>query len=113
MQHEQCLVQILHAREQVLLGDVVEELAADAERPAGEQHLALALGADVGHLVLEQPGHVARVGRRRNGGNRPRLRDLAGRRQHGGAAEAMADQQRRRLRGAPQMVGGGDQISDV
>ena len=45
-------------RHQAVLGDVVEEFAADAERPAGELDLHLAMRADILDLVLEQAGDM-------------------------------------------------------
>ena len=39
---------------ELLLGDVGQEFAADAERPAGERHLDLAVLADRIELILEQ-----------------------------------------------------------
>ena len=58
---------------QPLLGDVVEEFALDAERPADELNLDLALRADRLHLVLEQTDDVAGIDRRGNGDHRARV----------------------------------------
>ena len=94
-------------------GDVGQEFAADAERPAGQRDLDLAVLADGVELVLEQMRDVAGIAGRGDRHHRPRLRDRIGRRQHRGAAEAVADQQRRRPSRLAQMVGGGDQVGDI
>ena len=73
-----CSVAICAIR--LLLGDVVEEFALDAERPAGERDLDLALLADVLDVVLEQMRDVGGIGRRRDGDDRLRLRNLRRRR---------------------------------
>ena len=97
----------------ILLGDVVEESAADAERPAGERDFDLALPRDVGDLVPEQPGDMRRIGRRGDRHHGARLGDAVRGGEHRGAAEAVADQDRRRGEFLAQVIGGGDQIVDV
>ena len=79
-----------------MLGDVVEEFAADAERPAGERDLDLALRADVLDAIAEQAGDMRRIAGRGDRHDRARLRNVGGGGQHRGAAEAVADQDRRR-----------------
>ena len=113
MQHQQRLAQVGDARDQLLLGDVVEKLAPDAERPTRQHDLALALRADIRDLLLEQPGHVARIGWRRDGRDGSRLGDARRGGEHRGAAEAVADQQRGRALRAAQMIGGRHEIGDV
>ena len=98
---------------ELLLRDVRQEFAADAERPAGERDLDLAVLADGVELVLEQVRDVAGIAGRGDRHHRPRLRDRIGGRQHRGAAEAVPDQQRRRLPRLAQVVGGGNEIVDV
>ncbi|MGY4310008.1 hypothetical protein ACVIJ6_007251 [Bradyrhizobium sp. USDA 4369] len=56
--HQQRLVQMLDLVEQALLGDVVEERAADAERTAGERHFRRAVAADRVETVLEHRGDM-------------------------------------------------------
>ena len=62
MKYQQRLVQRADAGGEHLLGDIVEKSAADAELPAGERDLDLALKSDVGHLLLEQPDDMRRIG---------------------------------------------------
>ena len=101
------------AVDQHLLGDVVEEFAADAERPPGERHLDLALLADLGDLAPEQAGDMGGVARRGDRHHRARFGNAVRGRQHRRAAEAVADQERGRVPASGAMVGGGDQVGDI
>ena len=113
MQHQQRLAQSGEAIGELLLGDVVQKLLADAERPARERDLHLALLLDVVHVLPEQAGDVRRIGRRRDGGDRARLGNLLRGDEHRGAAEAVTDQDRGRLILLPQMIGRRHQVGDV
>ena len=102
------------ALEQALLGDVVEEFAAHAERPAGERDLDFARGADlVEHDRGNRPVDVVRIGGRRDRHHGACFRHLGGGGQHGRAAEAVADQDRGRTVGPAQVLGGSDQVGDI
>ena len=113
MEHQQRLAQDREAIRQLLLGDVVEKFLADAERPAGERHLDLALSRDLATCSLNRPATcagsdgAAMVATARASGMRcaaastaapPRLWPI----RIAGARERLA-----------QMIGGGDQIVDV
>jgi hypothetical protein len=99
--------------EQAVLGDVIEEIAADAELPPTDADSALTAFPDHRDLIGEQVGDMAGVRRGTDGGDRPRLGDTGGRRQYRSSAEAVSDQQRRRLPSGAQVVGGSHQIIDV
>ncbi len=95
------------------MSDVVEEFAADVERPAGERNFDLAVLADVLDAILEQTGDVGGIGGGRDGDDGPGIRNLPRGGQNGSAAEAMADQDGWRFARFAQMVGGPHQIGDV
>ena len=59
--HQQRLVQMPNLVEQALLGDVVEERTADAERAARERDLGRAVAADRGETVLEHRGDMGGI----------------------------------------------------
>ena len=113
MHDQQCLVQCFDPRHQLLLGDIIEEFALDAERPAGERNLDLAMLADAIDVVLEKVRDVGGIRRGGNGDHGLRLGNLAGGGEDRGAAEAVADHERRRLSRLAQMVGGAHEIGDV
>ena len=113
VEHQQGLAQVRHAIHQRLLGDILEEFAPDAERPARQQDLDLALRADGVDVLLEQAGDVRGIGRRGNRHHGARFGDAMRSREHSRATEAVADQDRGRLERPPQMIGGGDEIVDV
>ena len=96
-----------------MLGDVVEKLTFDPERPACQRDLDLAVFADVFDAILEHAGDMGGIGRRGDGDDRLGVRNLPGSCQDRGAAEAMADQDRRRLARFPQVIGGAHEIGDV
>ena len=62
MHDQQRLVQFGDMLHQAMLGDVVEEFALDAERPAGERDLDLAVLADVLDAVVEKIGDMGGIG---------------------------------------------------
>src|SRR5579883_855759 len=113
MEYQQRLAQDRNAPAQRLLGNIVQELAADAERPAGERNLHLAACADLFDLVLEDSGDMRGIGRRRDGDHRTRLRHCGGGRQDGGAAQAVADEDRGCPPFSAQLIGRGDQIGNI
>ncbi len=113
VEDEQRLVQLGDVRGEILLGDVVEEGAADAERAARERHLDLALRGDVGDAVAEQAGDVRRIARRADRHHGARLGDAVRGGEHRGAAEAVADQDRGRVQRAAQMIRRGNEIVDI
>ena len=113
MKHQQRLVQVGDEGFEILLRDIVEQAAADAERPAGQRHLDLVLIVELGNAFAEQPDHMGRIERRRDRHHGARLGDAMRGGEHRGAAEAVADQDRRRHERRPQMIGGGDQIVDI
>ena len=98
---------------EILLGDVVEQRAANTERPAVERDLDLALAGDLGDAVAEQTGDVRRIERRIDRYHGARLGDAVRGSEHRGAAETVTDQDRRRRQRLPQMIGGSDQIVDI
>jgi hypothetical protein len=61
VENEQRLAQIFDALQQPLLGDVVEKLAPDAERPTADLDFAVALRADGVEAVAEQARHMAGI----------------------------------------------------
>ncbi len=98
---------------ELLLGDVIEEFALDAERPPGERHLDLALRLDLIDLLLEQTDDMRWIVRRRDGHHRARFRNPVRGGQNGAAAQAVADQDGGCAICLAQVVGGGDQVVDV
>ena len=113
MHDQQRLVQLGDVRHQAVFGDVVEEFALDVERPAGELHFHLAMLADVLDAIPEQMRDMHGIGRRGDGDDRLRFRNLPGGGEDRRAAEAVADQERGRRAGFAQMIGGADEIGDV
>ena len=113
MEDKQRLAQAGDARFKVLVGDVIEERAADMELPAAERDLDFVLIAARGFPVGEQAGDVPGIGRGIDRHHRARFGDAMGGGEHSGSAEAVADQNRGRGKSLAQMVGGGDQIVDV
>ena len=113
MHDQQRLVQLGDMRHQIMLGDVVEEFALDMERPPGELHLDLALGADVLDPILEEMRDMRGIGGRGDGDDRLGVGNLPGGGEDRGAAEAVADQDRGRLPGFAQMIGGADEVGDI
>ena len=110
---KQRLVQVGHVRHQPVLGDVVEEIARDVERPAGQRDLDLAMLADVFDTILEQSRDMGGIGGCGDGDDGLGFRNLPGGSENGGAAEAVADQDRWGLPGLAQMIGGAHEIGDV
>jgi hypothetical protein len=53
VEDEQCLVQVADALEQHVLGEILDEGAADAEFSPRERDLDLALGVDLLETILE------------------------------------------------------------
>ena len=113
MEDKQRLAQAGDARFKVLVGDVIEEGAADMELPAAERDLDFVLIAARGFPVGEQAGDVSGIGRGIDRHHRARFGDAMGGGEHSGSAEAVADQNRGRGKSLAQVVGGGDQIVDV
>ena len=113
VEDQQSLAELSQFLGAVLVGDVIEKLLPDAERPSHEQHLRLALGLDLRPLVGEEMGDMGRIGGRADGGDGNRFRHTMGGGQHGRAAEAVADQDLRRHVVIAQEVGGLHQILDI
>ena len=113
MEHEQRLVQIRDALDEVLFGDVRHEITADAEGASGQRHLDLTLLADRLEMLLEQAGDVTGVARRGDRHYRTRFGNRGCGRQDRRAAKAVSDQDRGRALRFPQRVSGGDKIRDV
>jgi hypothetical protein len=113
MEDQQRLAQIADVGRKILFGNVIEQPAADAKRPAGERHLDFALLPNLSHLIAEQACDMRRVEGRRNRHHRACLGNAMRGRQHRGTAEAMPDEDRWRGQRAPQMIGGGDEIIHV
>ena len=113
VQHQQRLMEAGDIRHQAVLGDIVEELAGDMERPAGERDLDLAVRADVLDAVLEQAGDMGGIGGGGDSDDGSGVRNFSCGGEDRGAAEAVADQDRRRFSGFAQMIGGVNQVGDV
>lgn len=97
----------------IVAGQIFDERAPDLERSPADLDLGRAGIRDRGHPVAEQIQHVRRVEGRPDGRDRLRFGNPPGRGEHRGAAQAVADQERRRHAGAPQLIGGGDDILDI
>ena len=82
--------------EDVLSGEIVEELLLDGERPAGKRHRRDALRFDLIEMGGEVMRDVRGVGRCCDRHDACGLRHVRRGGKHGGAAEAVADQQCRR-----------------
>ncbi len=113
MHHQQRLVQGGNLRHQALLGDIIDELALDAERPAGERNLHLALLPDVLDTILEKVSDMRGIGWRCDGDDGLGFRNLSGGGEDRSAAKTVPDQDRRRLARLPQMIGGKHEIGDI
>src|SRR5262249_41220164 len=113
VEDQQCLAQVGNAIEELMLGEVVDEIAADAKLPTREGRLDLTLGADLVETILEQAGHVGGIAGCGDRHHRARLRHLGGGGEHRGAAEAVADEDRGRGGAAAQLVRGRDQVGDI
>ncbi len=113
MENQQRLAQRGDTLGEFLPGDIVQEFAADAERPAGECDRNLATRVDLRPLLLEQPDDVGGVAGRCDRHHRPGLRNGRGRCQDRGAAKTVADQDRGRASCRSQGVGGGHEVGDV
>ena len=113
VEDQQCLAQIGNAIDELVLGEIVDEAAADAKLPTRQRRFDLALGADFVETVLEQAGHVGGIAGRGDRHHRARLRHFGGGGEHRRAAEAVADEDGGRTGAAAQLVGGRDQIGDV
>ena len=83
------------------------------KRPARKRHFDLAVLADVLDAIGEKVGDMRGIGRRGDGDDGFRFRNLPGCGQHRGAAEAVTDQDRGGLSGLAQMVGGAHEIGDI
>ena len=113
VEDQQCLAQIGNAIDELMLGEIVDEAAADAKLPTREGRFDLALGADFVETVLEQAGHVGGIAGRGDRHHRACLRHLGGGGEHRRAAEAVADEDRGRAGAPAQFVRGRHQIGDV
>ena len=110
---QQRFVQAGDERGEILLGNVVEQRAANAERPALERHLNLALAGNLGGAVAKQAddmGGIERCADRHHGAS---LRNAVRGSKHRGTAETVTDQDRGRRERLPQMIGRGDQVVDI
>ena len=113
MKDQQRLVQTRDVPGEILLRDVIEQLSANAERPAGERDLDLTLGGDLADTVAEQADDVRRIERRADRHHGARLGDAVSGGKHGGTAKTMPNQDRGRRQHLPKIIGGGDQIIDI
>jgi hypothetical protein len=113
MKDEQRFAQLCNSIAQSLLGNVVEEGAANSKWTTGERDFYFAAGADLVEVILQQAGNVGGIAGRADGHHRTRLRHLGSRSQHGRAAETVADENCRRSPNAAKLVCGGNEISDV
>ena len=113
MHDEQRLMQVGDMRHQAVLGDVVEELALDAEWAAGERNLDFAGLSDVLDPFLEQARDMGRIGRGGDGDDRLGVRDLRGRGQDRRAAEAVADQDGGGFTGFAEVTGRTNEVGNV
>src|SRR5215831_7516278 len=77
VEDQQCLAQVGDAIEELMLGEVVDETAADAKLPTREGRLDLTLGADLVETILEQAGHVGGIAGCGDRHHRARLRPSA------------------------------------
>src|SRR5207302_9034562 len=100
-------------RHQAVLGDVVEELAPDAERTPRERDLDVAGFADVLDAILEQAGDMGRIGGGGNGDDGLGVRDLSGGGQDRRATEAVADQDSGAFTSFAEVIGRADEIGNV
>ncbi len=97
-----------------LLGvEILEELSGDGERPAGQQHLGLALRFDLLERAPQMPPHVPRLRRRRDRRYRPTALQFRGGLQHRRATQRVADQDGWPLVFALEEVRRGDQVAHV
>ena len=113
MQHEQRLAEPCDPLTHGLHPHVVDEALRHRERPPAKGDRRLAELLHLGELGAELAQHVARIGRRADHRDRPRLRHVGGGGQHGGAAQAVADQQRRRIARLGHGGGGGGHVGHV
>ena len=81
---------------QAVLGNILEELAADREFATRQAHARLTVLSNGVQVLAEQAGNVMRIAGRRDGGHGARFRHGGGGGQHRCAAQAVADQQLRR-----------------
>jgi hypothetical protein len=93
MENQKRLAQIADACGEVLLGDIVEERASDAERPARKRDFDFAVVLDVFDVLLRADDMPDRKAPRSS----PRFRHLACHGEHG--RRAVANQDRRRAAG--------------
>ena len=113
MKDQQRFVQAGDARGEILLGDVIEQRAANAKWPALQRDLNLALAGNLGGAVAKQADDVGGIERCADRDYRASLRNTVRGGEHGGTAETVTDQDRRRREGVPQMIGRGDQVVDI
>ena len=91
MEDQERLAKLGNTRRNLLLGNVVEQGATDAERLAGERHLDFAFAFYVFDAVAEQAGNVGRIERRGDGHDCTRFGDAMRRGEHRRPAQAVAD----------------------
>ena len=94
-------------------GDVVEEFAPDAERPAAKEHLGGTGCLDLLDCHRHQLHDVRRVGRRGQCNHSPRTGYPVRRGQYRGAAERVPDEQGGCLVIGPQVLGSANQVVHV
>ena len=87
MEDQQRLVKLGNTRGKILLGDVVEQGAADPEGSAGERYFDSALGFYFVDTLAEQAGNMGRIGWRGNGHDGTRFGDAMRSGEHRRAAE--------------------------
>ena len=97
----------------VLLGNVVEQRAANVDGAAGERHFDLAFLPDFSHLIPEQAGDMRRVEGRSDRHYGARHGDAMSGGKHCRTAETVPDQDGRRGKRVPQMIGSGHQVIHV
>jgi hypothetical protein len=113
MQDQQWPVQIVDPRLKVLLADIVQELTADREAPAGELDGRLSRPFDGIEIRVKVLKNVLGICRRADRHDSPDLRHVASCRQHGCAPERVTDKELGRAVMLGQVRGCAPQILDV
>jgi hypothetical protein len=114
VKNDQRLAQVRDALLQVMAGDVIDELLADAKRASVEHDIGLPAGFDLsGRARLQEAPHVVGIEGRRDGRDGDRLRHLCGYCEHGCAPQAVPDQNFRRRVVFAEKIGRRAQVGDV
>src|ERR1700733_2584101 len=100
-------------RVEILLGDVLYQVAADGEWPAGECHFHFAFRLDLGDAVAEEADDMCWIEWRVNRHHGLRFGNAVRGCEHRSTAEAVANKHNGRGEHPPEMIGGGNQIVDI